>query len=43
MIAIDLAGVLMIVGYMAVRIGIPVLAMCLLCMVIPRLFPQQTA
>lgn len=43
MIAIDLMGILMIVAYMVLRLGVPILAMCLLCMVIPRMFPQETA
>jgi len=37
--AIDLNGVLLIAAYSALRIGIPILAMVVLCKVLPRCFP----
>lgn len=43
MIDFDMNGLLIVAAYTALRFGVPILAFCVLCKAVPRLFPQQTS
>jgi len=41
--AIDLNGILFIAGFAALRLGIPILVMVLVCKFVPWCFPAETS